>query len=410
LVVATVVALLWANSPWSGGYDALWSTPVELRVGTFHVEEDLRHWVNDGLMALFFFVVGLEIKRELTTGELRDRRQVALPAVAALGGMVVPAAIYLAFNAGGEGAPGWGIPMATDIAFALGVMAVLGDRVPSAMKVFLLTLAIVDDLGAIAVIAVFYADDLDPRYLAVAAAIAVLVGMMRRLGVTYPPLYVAAGLALWLAVLESGVHATIAGVVMGLLTPARPLQSELEAEAVIDALERRDQLSVEDVRSTATAIKHSVSTAERLIDLLHPWTSFFVIPVFALANAGIRFDSNPLSGSSRVFLGVFLGLVVGKCVGISAFAWLTIRSGVARLPRGVRERHFVGAGALAGIGFTVSLFITELAFTDQQLSDASKFAVLVASTVAAALGTMFFLLTSRERGARDDAAVPVAPS
>jgi NhaA family Na+:H+ antiporter len=397
LVVAAAIALVWANSPWHGGYEALWSTPIEFRVGSYQHEEDLRHWVNDGLMALFFFVVGLEIKRELTTGELRDRRQVALPVVAAVGGMAVPALIYAAFNAGGPGASGWGIPMATDIAFALGVLAVLGSRVPPPLKVFLLTLAIVDDLGAIAVIAVFYADDVEPVYLLAAVGVMLLVVAMRRLHVTYPPLYVLAGGALWLTVYESGVHATIAGVIMGLLAPARPWQSEVEAEAVVEVLENRDQLTAEDVRATATAIKQSVSTADRLIDLLHPWTSYLVIPVFALANAGLRLNQNPLSASAEVFLGVLFGLVIGKVLGITGFAWLAVRAGLARLPAGVGWRQFTGVAALAGIGFTVSIFITGLAFTDETLSDASKVGILVASTIAAAIGALVLLAAPRAR-------------
>jgi NhaA family Na+:H+ antiporter len=405
LVVAAAVALLWANSPWHGGYEALWSTPIEFSVGSFRLEEDLRHWVNDGLMALFFFVVGLEIKRELTTGELRDRRQVALPVVAAVGGMVVPALIYAGFNAGGPGSSGWGIPMATDIAFALGVLAVLGSRVAPPLKVFLLTLAIVDDLGAIAVIAVFYADDVEPAYLLGAVGVMLAVVAMRRLRVTYPPLYIAAGCALWMTVYESGVHATIAGVAMGLLAPATPWQTEIEAEAVVDALENRDQLTVEDVRATATAIKQSVSTADRLIDLLHPWASYLVVPVFALANAGIPLDHNPLSASADVFLGVLFGLVVGKVVGITGFAWLAIRSSLARLPAGIGWRQFTGAAALAGIGFTVSIFITGLAFTDQALSDASKVGILVASIVSATSGALVFLIGPRRaRSSADELA------
>ena len=219
LAVAAAVALVWANSPWRAGYEALWATPVDISVGSFHLAEDLHGVVNDGLMAIFFFVVGLEIKREWTVGELRDRRQAALPAMAALGGMVVPALIYLAFNTGGPEGRGWGIPMATDIAFAVGVMALLGRRVPPPLKVFLLTLAIVDDLGAIVVIAVVYSDDLAPGYLLVAAAVVAAVAVLRRLHVTYPPIFVAAGIGLWLCLHESGVHATIAGVVMGLAHP-----------------------------------------------------------------------------------------------------------------------------------------------------------------------------------------------
>ena len=397
LAVAAAVALVWANSPWRAGYEALWATPVDISVGSFHLTEDLHGVVNDGLMAIFFFVVGLEIKREWTVGELRDRRQAALPAMAALGGMVVPALIYLAFNTGGPEGRGWGIPMATDIAFAVGVMALLGRRVPPPLKVFLLTLAIVDDLGAIVVIAVVYSDDLAPRYLLAAAAVVAAVAVLRRLHVTYPPIFVAAGVGLWLCLHESGVHATIAGVVMGLLTPAVALQPDLQTQAVVDALENRDELTVEEVRATAAAIKGSVSIAERVGELLHPWSSYVIVPLFALANAGIVLQRDALTGATSVFAGVGLGLIVGKCVGVTGFAWLTIRLGVAQLPRGVVWGQFVGAAVLAGIGFTVSLFITELAFTDDDLVAAAKLGILVASILAAVIGALVLVSAGRRR-------------
>jgi NhaA family Na+:H+ antiporter len=397
LIVATVAALIWANSPWSASYEQLWSTPVEFVIGSFRFEEDLLHVVNDGLMALFFLVVGMEIKLELVNGELRDRRNVALPAMAALGGMVVPAVIFVLCNVGGDDLRGWGIPMATDIAFTLGVVALLGRRVPSPLKVFLLTLAIVDDIGAIVVIAVFYGDGVEPRGLVAAALVAGALAAMRSLHVTYAPLYVIAGVGLWLAIFESGVHATIAGVVMGLLTPARPLQSELDAEAIVDVLENRAELSADDVRATAGAIRESVSTCERLIDALHPWTSYVVVPVFALANAGVPFDEDPFAAAPRVLVGVMLGLVVGKCLGITGFAWLATRLGIARLPSGVGWAQLVGAATLGGIGFTVSLFITGLAFEDDAPANAAKVGVLIASVLAAVLGAAVFAAAARRR-------------
>jgi Na+:H+ antiporter, NhaA family len=397
LAVAAAVALVWANSPWRAGYVALWATPVDISIGSFHLAEDLHGVVNDGLMAIFFFVVGLEIKREWTVGELRDRRQAALPAMAALGGMIVPALIYLAFNTGGPEGRGWGIPMATDIAFAVGVMALLGRRVPPPLKVFLLTLAIIDDLGAIVVIAVVYSDDLAPGYLLAAAAVVAAVAMLRRGHVTYPPIFVAAGVGLWLCLHESGVHATIAGVVMGLLTPAVALQPDLQTQAVVDALENRDELTAEEVRATAAAIKGSVSIAERVGELLHPWSSYVIVPLFALANAGIVLQRDALTGATSVFAGVGLGLIVGKCVGVTGFAWLTIRVGVAQLPRGVVWGQFVGAAVLAGIGFTVSLFITELAFTDDDLVAAAKLGILVASILAAVIGALVLVSAGRRR-------------
>jgi NhaA family Na+:H+ antiporter len=391
LVAAAVVALLWANSPWQASYTSFWATPLEVRIGPFLFEEDLGHWVNDALMAVFFFVVGLEIKREVVTGELRDRRAIALPALAALGGMVVPAGLYLAVNAGGNGMDGWGIPMATDIAFALGVVALLGSRIPSSLKVFLLTLAIVDDIGAITVIAVFYTEDLAPQYLLGAAALVVLVVAMRRSRVVYPPVYVVTGVALWLAIYESGVHATIAGVVMGLLTPAKPLQSELDAQAIVDHLENRPELTVEEVRATSRAISHSVSLCDRLIELLHRWTSYVIVPLFALANAGITLTGDAFSSPSAVLIGVLVGLVIGKPLGITAFVWLTVRLRLATLPEGVTWRQLIGIATVAGIGFTVSLFIAGLAFSDAQLQTDAKTGILIASVVAAVLGSAVLL-------------------
>jgi NhaA family Na+:H+ antiporter len=408
LVVAAIVALVWANSPWDASYESVWSTPIEVTVGSYRFDEDLRHVVNDGLMALFFLVVGLEIKRELVTGELRDRRQVALPALGAVGGMVVPALIFVAFNVGGPGRDGWGIPMATDIAFALGVMAILGRRVPAPLKVFVLTLAIADDIGAITVIAVFYSDGVQPWYLLSAAAVIAAIVGMRALKVTYPPVYVAAGASLWLLILESGVHATIAGVIMGLLTPATPLLTNLETEAIVDTLENRDQLSSDDILTTATAIRESVPTCDRLIGLLHPWTSYLIVPVFALANAGIPLNGDSLTGSPDVFAGVAVGLVVGKTVGITAFAWLATRVRAASLPSGVRWSELTAAAALAGIGFTVSLFITGLAFTDAVLEDAAKLGILVASVIAALVGSGLFLVVNRRDRDEPDSASPIA--
>jgi NhaA family Na+:H+ antiporter len=400
LVVAALAAVVWANSRWQAGYEALWSTTIRIAVGSYTFEEDLVHVVNDGLMAVFFFVVGMEIKRELVVGELRDRRAVALPALAALGGMAVPAIIYAAFNRGGPGADGWGIPMATDIAFALGVVALLGARVPGSIKVLLLTLAIVDDIGAIAVIAVFYTSDLRPGLLVVAAGLVVAVAVMYRLDVTSPVPFVAAGLALWLCVYESGVHATIAGVALGLLTPARPRQTELETDDIVDVLEHRGDLHAEDVRATAALIHGSVSACDRLIDALHPWTSYAILPIFALANAGIPLSAESFSEPSAVFTGVAVGLVVGKLTGVVAFAWLAVRLGVGRLPDGARWGHIVGVGAVAGVGFTVSLFIAALAFDSPALQNDAKTGTLFASVVAATLGATIFAAVARRDRAR----------
>ena len=405
LLIATMAALVWANSPWREGYESFWETTIRLDVGSYRFESDLTHFVNDLLMALFFFVVGMEIKREMVVGELRDRRSIALPAMAALGGMLVPAAIFAAINAGGDGAAGWGIPMATDIAFALGVVALLGSRVPSSVKVLLLTLAIVDDIGAIAVIAVFYADSIDVWWLALAVGAVALLVAMRRSDVTYAPLLVAMGVTLWLAVYESGVHATIAGVAMGMLTPARPRQTEIEAEEIIDVLENREDLSVEDVRATAELIKGSVSDCDRLIDAVHPWTSYVIVPLFALANAGIVISGDVLADPSPVFVGVAMGLIVGKFVGIIAFSWLAVKLRLARLPDGARWSHIVGVGAVAGVGFTVSLFIASLAFDSSNLLTDAKVGILVASAVSA-LGGSFLLHRAGSPSLPDEAPSP----
>jgi NhaA family Na+:H+ antiporter len=399
LIMATVVALVWANSPWSAGYRQLWGTELLLDVGPVHLAEDLRHWVNDGLMTLFFFVVGLEIKRELVAGQLRSARDAALPALAALGGMVVPAAIFVAITAGTGAGGGWGIPMATDIAFAVGVLVVLGDRVPASLKVLLLGLAIADDIGAIVVIAVAYSDDLQARWALAAAAGLVVVVLMQRARIWFVPAYVVVGTIVWACTLESGVHATIAGVALGLLAPARPLLAELEADRVADRLSSDTQVTAEDVRAISFELRESVSVAERIELLLHPWTSYLAIPVFALANAGIPLSASALSDAagSRVTLGVVAGLVIGKVVGVSAFTWLAVRAGLARLPDDLTWRHVIGMAGLAGVGFTVSIFVAGLAYIDPALQDEAKIGVLVASVMAAALGSALLLTAPRSR-------------
>jgi Na+:H+ antiporter, NhaA family len=402
LVAATIAALVWANSPWKASYESFWSTSIRIEIGPYIFDEDLVHAVNDLLMAVFFFVVGMEIKREMVVGELNDRRAVALPAMAALGGMVVPALIYAGFNAGGEGVEGWGIPMATDIAFALAVVALLGRRVPASVKVLLLTLAIIDDIGAIAVIAVFYTADLRVGLLLPAVGLVVLVALMHRAEVVSPALLLAAGGALWILVYESGVHATIAGVVLGLLTPARPMQTELETDEIVDVLENRPDLHADDVRATATLIRGSVSACDRLIDALHPWTSFLIVPLFALANAGIMLSSDTFSDPSAVLIGVAVGLTVGKLVGVASFSWLAVRLGLGRLPDGAGWGHILGLGAVAGIGFTVSLFITGLAFDSSALQNEAKTGTLVASVVAATASVVLFGVATRK-------AAPVTP-
>ena len=405
LLAAAVAALLWANSPWRASYDALWHAQLTIGLGPWSLAEDLQHWVNDGLMALFFLVVGLEIKRELTTGELRDPRAAALPAIAALGGMAVPALLYLAINPSGEPARGWGIPMATDIAFALGVLAIVGRGLPTALKSFLLALAIVDDIGAILVIAVFYSGSVSPWSLLAAGGLLGLILVLQRLQVRWTVVYVLLGVGVWLATFQSGVHATIAGVALGLATPAVPFQRpkavSLEAHRIADDTVDDPVPPDADAHQwlhLASLTREAVSPLARLEHLLHPWSSYVIIPVFALANAGVSITRSTLGEAltSGVTLGVVVGLVVGKTVGVTMFTWLATRTGIIRLPEGVGWSQLVGVAALAGIGFTVSLFVTSLAFSTSAVQDAAKIGILAASLLAGLLGA-FLLARSRRR-------------
>jgi NhaA family Na+:H+ antiporter len=412
LLVAAVVALVWANSPFGDVYDRFWHTTIGLGVGSWSIELDLQHWVNDGLMALFFLVVGLEIKREVLQGELRDPRAAALPAIAAVGGMVVPALLYLALNAGREGAPGWGIPMATDIAFALGVLTLAARHAPANIKPFVLTLAIVDDIGAIIVIALFYSGGVSMAPLALAGVIVALIVLLQRSQVRANTVYITLAVGLWIATYEAGIHPTIAGVVMGLLTPSEPFQppAAVSREAIRTADETDDDPNEPDAGAhlwlrLAALSKEAVSPLVRVEHALLPWTSFVIVPIFALANAGVDLSGKAIGDAvtSRITLGVLLGLVVGKTVGIWAASALAVRLGVARLPRGVQLSHVLGAGAVAGIGFTVALFITELAFEDAVLRDAAKIGILAASVVAGVLGWFLLRLAPTDTGPPDGA-------
>jgi Na+:H+ antiporter, NhaA family len=395
LLIAAVLAIAWANSPWNDAYEDLWRTSVMVRVGGLVVREDLRHVVNDGLMALFFLVVGLEIKREFLTGELREPKAAAVPVVAALGGMVVPALIYLALNAGGQGSRGWGIPMATDIAFALGILTLAARSAPASLKPFLLTLAIVDDIGAIVVIAIFYSSGVEMGALVVAAGVTGLIIVLQRFDVRAAVVYVALGVALWFAFFEAGIPPTIAGVILGLVTPAAPFQRPraVSAEAVRTAENTVDHPEPPDVDSPqwlrlATLSREAVSPLARAEAALHPWTSYLVIPLFAFANAGVRLSAEALrdATTSPVTLGVVLGLVVGKILGIMLASAIAVRTGVGRLPAGCGWRHMVGMSAVAGIGFTVSLFIAELAFEEPGLGGEAKVGIFAASLLAGVIG------------------------
>ena len=399
LLAATISALVWANLPLDGGYESFWTTEITLAVGDLEIGEDLRDWVNDALLTIFFYVVGLEIKRELVAGELNDVRKAMLPVVAAVGGMVGPASIYLAFNSGGPGEVGWGIPMATDIAFAVGVMALLSKRVPPGLKVFLLSLAIVDDVGAILVIALFYSSGIQLAWLLGAFLLLVGIVIMRRLRVYWVPVYAIIGALVWFATLESGVHATIAGVALALLTPARPTDPGGFKDVLREADKLPDEPDAESLREISLQGNEVVSVAERLEHLLHPWSSFLIIPIFALANAGLVLNAGTIKDAmtSSVALGVFVGLLVGKVVGVSAAAWVATRTGIARLPDGVTWRHIVGGAALAGIGFTVSLFVTGLAFSAPSLISDSKVGILAGSIVAGLLGAAILSFRSGNR-------------
>ncbi|MGZ8375833.1 MAG: Na+/H+ antiporter NhaA [Gemmatirosa sp.] len=420
LLAVTAVALAWANSPWADGYHHLWEAPLTLGVGPWSASMTLHHFINDGLMVVFFFLVGLEIKREMLAGELASVRRAALPMVGALGGMVVPAAIYALVNRGGPGVPGWGVPMATDIAFALGVLALLGDRVPIGLKVFLAALAIVDDIGAVLVIAVFYSGGVAWGALGAAGALVALSAGANAAGVRRPWAYALIGLALWAAVLASGVHATVAGVLLAMTIPVRTRIAEgtflSEARRALEEFDRAALVTNDDPRTTVlgntghhTALEELETLTEaaqppliRMEHSLHAIVSFGIMPLFALANAGVALSGDALGAamSSPVTIGAFLGLLVGKPIGIVGFSWVAVRVGWAALPDGVSWRTLSGAGVLGGIGFTMALFIAALAFptpagTTGALLDAAKVGVLAASTIAGIAGYLLLRRPSR---------------
>jgi NhaA family Na+:H+ antiporter len=411
LIIATVVALIWANSPWGESYVALWHTKLTVGVGDFSITKDLTHWINDGLMAVFFLVVGLEIKREVLVGELSSARNAALPVAAALGGAVVPALIYFAINASTEGSAGWGIPMATDIAFALGVLALLGERAPVALKVFVTALAIVDDIVAVLVIALFYTSEISWGALGVGAVFLAALIVANLLGVGKTLVYAVLGVGLWLCFLLSGVHATIAGVLLALTIPAI---SFIDPEAflkrsryVLDRFEKAGEkgenvLTNEERQAALHALNHAAYKLEpplhELEHALHPWVVFAIMPLFALANAGLPLGGGILEAlTSPVALGIVAGLVVGKQLGITLFVWLAVRSGLSELPEGIGWRHVYGAGWLAGIGFTMSLFISDLAFSDGSLVEDAKLGILCASLIAGVVGWTILRGASRPR-------------
>ena len=404
LVLAALTAIALANSPLRSAVEHFWHDHLTIAFGPFLLDESLVHWVNDGLMTLFFLVAGLEIKRELVAGELRDPRRAALPALGAVGGMVVPALLFAAFTMGSPYSGGWGIPMATDIAFAVGVLSLLGDRVPSGLKVFLLSLAIVDDLGAIVVIAVFYSSSLSFGHLAAAVAGLLVMGACRKAGVWWTPAYVLMGIAIWYLTFESGVHATLAGVAIGLLAPAQPHRPRPTAVQV------HPETTLDEVKDILFDARETRSVCDRMIHTLHPWTAFVILPVFALANAGVYLGGGAVGNSlqSVVTAGVVAGLVLGKPLGIGIAAYLAVRSGIAALPRGVTWTQLLGAGVLAGIGFTVSIFVAGLAYTDELIVAQAKIGILVASFAAAGLGALCIARGASVAGPVREAAAPAA--
>ncbi len=406
LILFTIAALIWANSPFADSYHHLWHTNLSIDLGGVGLNYSLHHWINDGLMVIFFFVVGLEIKRELLVGELSSAKKAALPIAAALGGMIFPALIYVLFNSGTEGASGWGIPMATDIAFVVGILALLGKRVPLALKIFILALAIVDDIGAVLVIAVFYTSQISFVSLMIAAGLLILLIVMNRIGVRNLLIYSLVGIALWLAFLKSGVHATVAGVLLAFTIPAsariNTKKFTYESASLIndfdnagahgaDVLTNSERLSiVEQIENNCEKI---LTPLQRFEHGLHPWVSFFIMPVFALANAGVTISDGFVSAlTSPVSIGIVLGLFIGKQIGIFSFSYLAVKLKLAAEPEGVSWMKIYAASILAGIGFTMSLFIANLAFSSPDLLNISKVGILSGSLLSGIIG--FIILKS----------------
>lgn len=417
LVVAAAVALVWANSPWAASYVHLWQAPIAIQVGDFGFERTLEWFVNDGLMVIFFFLVGLEIRREIHHGELSEWRRAALPVAAAAGGMLVPAGLYLFIAGAPEVRSGWGVPMATDIAFAVGILTLLGSRVPPALRVLLLALAVIDDLGAIIVIALFYSGGVSLSGLAVAAVGFTLIIGMQRFGVRAKLAYVAPSVIAWAGIYAAGIHPTIAGVVVGFMTPVRAwlgpegfvtaARHELEQLAKVDTTTLSSHELAGTLRQVSVVRREAMSPAEGLIEMLHPWVAYGIMPVFALANAGVAISSDALTASSwTIIIGITVGLVLGKPLGVLIASWVALRLRVATLPLGIGFRHLTVLGVVAGVGFTMALFIAQLAFNDAGFLTAAKLGVLAASAMAAVLGLglgYFFLFAVRTPGAAQTA-------
>lgn len=421
LIACTIAALSWANSPYAPSYFALWETPVSVGFGSLVLSKSLHHWINDGLMAIFFFMVGLEIKREILVGELSSPGQAALPVVAAAGGMAAPALLFALFNHGLPSMAGWGIPMATDIAFALGILSLLGDRVPVGLKVFLAAVAIVDDIGAVLVIAVFYSGDISLAALAAGGGIFAAMALLNFMGARHPAIYAILGLLLWLAFLASGVHATVAGVLAAMAIPARtrigPEDFTARARRLIDRFEASrtpgrpllaNPARIAALESLEQACRRAGAPLPRLEHGLHPWVAYGIMPLFALANAGVRLGGGTATALGEpVSLGILVGLVAGKQAGIFLACLAMFRLRLASLPAGLGLGPYYGVACLAGIGFTMSIFIADLAFgRTGNLGGQAKVAILAASTLAGILGYLVLRATTRNRGDDPAASVP----
>lgn len=414
LLAAAVISLIWANSPWSASYFALREMVISVQIGSFSISDNFQHWVNDGLMAIFFFVVALEIKREFLFGSLSERSRAALPIAAAVGGMVVPAAFFLLINLNGGGIRGWGIPMATDIAFAVAVIALLGNRVSDKLKVLLLAFAIVDDIGAILVIAVYYTNDFSWTMILYAALLLGVILAVRWIKIKNIGIYGLLGLLFWALVLKSGVHATIAGVILGVLTPAH---STIGWQTFADALEKRLPWIRGAIRRDETAkveaamgqveeiTMQTESPMERLERLVHPWVNYTILPLFALTNAGfvISFDLLSDAADSPVTRGIIVGLLIGKPVGMMGASWLAVKFKFAALPENVNWKQMCGVGILGGVGFTVAIFISELAYEDHaQFLPLAHVGILTASILAAVAGYTLLRVTSRNENLKNE--------
>jgi NhaA family Na+:H+ antiporter len=426
LFVSAALALVWANSPWQESYSLLWQTPLGIRIGPLVFERSFAWFVNDILMTIFFFVVGLEIRRELHHGELSEWRRAVLPASAALGGMIVPAALYFLFAGAPEVRSGWGVPMATDIAFAIGILTLLGKRVPAALRVLLLAIAVMDDLGAILIIALFYSSGISVLGLAVAAGGAFLLLLMQWLGVRSKIAYLVPAAARWAGIYSAGIHPTLAGVIVGLLTPIRAwlgpaglqagVRRELEQLARLDPAHLSAHELAGPLRQIGFARRETLSPAENLIESLHPWVAFVIMPIFALANAGVSLSDTALDSSAfAIVAGVGIGLLLGKPAGVLLAIGFTLRLRIGSLPSGLRFPHLLVLGMVAGIGFTMALFISQLAFTEASHLSAAKLGVLASSGVAAIFALVLgrFLIASapsdQARQSADEAEIAVMP-